>query len=110
MATVETPELWRILRAVGGDGDGWIDCSCGRRHWGLHGAAGLLVVKENVKENTVLLQHRSPSSHNGSTWGLPGGARDSGETAEEAALREAHEEAGIQGELVDIHLVHAENH
>lgn len=91
---------------VSGDGDGWVDCTCGRRHWGLHGAAGLLI----VKEGTVLLQHRSPSSHNGNTWGLPGGARDSGETPVEAALREAHEEAGIQTELVDVLLVRREDH
>ena len=24
-------------------GDGWVSCACGRRHWGLNGAAGLLV-------------------------------------------------------------------
>ena len=24
-------------------GDGWVDCSCGDEHWGLNGAAGLLV-------------------------------------------------------------------
>jgi 8-oxo-dGTP diphosphatase len=91
---------------VHGDGDGWVDCACGRRHWGLHGAAGLLI----VKDETVLLQHRSPLSHNGDTWGLPGGARNSGETPIEAALREANEEAGIQTELVDVLFVRREDH
>ena len=43
----------------------------------------------------VLLQHRAPWSHQGGTWGLPGGARDSHETVEQAAVREAHEEAGL---------------
>jgi 8-oxo-dGTP diphosphatase len=43
----------------------------------------------------VLLQHRAPWSHQGGTWSLPGGARDSHETVEEAAVREAHEEAGL---------------
>jgi 8-oxo-dGTP diphosphatase len=43
----------------------------------------------------VLLQHRAPWSHQGGTWSLPGGARDSHETPEEAAVREAHEEAGL---------------
>ncbi len=26
-----------------GDGNGWVACRCGQRHWGLHGAAGLLL-------------------------------------------------------------------
>ncbi|NCW91646.1 MAG: NUDIX hydrolase, partial [Acidimicrobiia bacterium] len=25
------------------DGDGFIRCTCGHSHWGLHGAAGLLL-------------------------------------------------------------------
>jgi 8-oxo-dGTP diphosphatase len=50
----------------------------------------------------VLLQHRAPWSHQGGTWGLPGGARDSHETAEEAAVREAHEEAGLPAEHVRV--------
>jgi 8-oxo-dGTP diphosphatase len=91
---------------VHGDGDGWVECACGRRHWGLHGAAGLLI----VRGQTVLLQHRSPMSHNGDTWGLPGGARNSGETPIEAALREANEEAGIQHEFVDVLHVEREDH
>lgn len=48
----------------------------------------------------VLLQHRAPWSHQGGTWGLPGGARDSHETVEEAAVREANEEAGLAAELM----------
>jgi 8-oxo-dGTP diphosphatase len=46
----------------------------------------------------VLLQHRAPWSHQGGTWSLPGGARDSHETVEEAAVREAHEEAGLSAD------------
>jgi ADP-ribose pyrophosphatase YjhB (NUDIX family) len=42
----------------------------------------------------VLLQHRAPWSHQGGTWGLPGGARDSHETPEQAAVREIAEETG----------------
>lgn len=58
----------------------------------------------------VLLQHRAHWTSNGNTWGLAGGARDSHESAVRAALREAHEEAGlepeqlrIRGEWVDDH-------
>jgi 8-oxo-dGTP diphosphatase len=46
----------------------------------------------------VLLQHRAVWSHQGGTWGLPGGARDSHESPEETAVREAHEEAGLLAE------------
>jgi 8-oxo-dGTP diphosphatase len=48
----------------------------------------------------VLLQHRAVWSHQGGTWALPGGARDSHETAEETAVREAAEEAGLAAEHV----------
>jgi 8-oxo-dGTP diphosphatase len=78
------------------DGDGWIECACSNRHWGLHGAAGLLLVRDNA----VLLQHRAPWVHNGDTWGIPGGARDSHESAVEAAIREAQEEIGIDAHLL----------
>ena len=49
-----------------------------------------------------LLQHRAAWSHQGGTWGLPGGARDSHETVEQAAIREAHEEAGLSGEQLTV--------
>lgn len=41
-------------------------------------------------------------SHQGGTWGLPGGARDSHESPEETAVREAHEEAGLHAERVAV--------
>jgi 8-oxo-dGTP diphosphatase len=43
-----------------------------------------------------VLQHRALWSDQGGTWGIPGGARAPGESAVDAALREASEEAGIQ--------------
>lgn len=78
-------------------GDGWVECACGQRHWGLHGAAGLLLVRRDDagRPAAVVLQHRATWSHHGGTWGLPGGAREPDETAEQAAVREAGEEAGI---------------
>ena len=78
-------------------GDGWVECACGRRHWGLHGAAGLLVVRRDADGSpvAVVLQHRALWSDQGGTWGVPGGARMPGESPEDAALREAEEEAGI---------------
>jgi 8-oxo-dGTP diphosphatase len=79
------------------DGDGWVDCTCGQRHWGTHGAAGLLLYQNGA----VLLQHRAVWSHQGDTWGVPGGARRGTETAVFAALREAWEEAGVPGTAVE---------
>jgi 8-oxo-dGTP diphosphatase len=78
------------------DGDGWIECSCGNKHSGIHGAAGLLI----FRHNHILLQHRAPWVHNGDTWGIPGGARDSHESALEGAFREAVEETGIDVKLL----------
>jgi 8-oxo-dGTP diphosphatase len=48
-----------------------------------------------IRQEEVLLQLRAPWVHNGGTWGIPGGARDSHESWTEAALREAEEEIGI---------------
>lgn len=75
----------------------------GNRYWGLHGAAGLLL-RARLPDGSaaVLLQHRAPWSHQGGTWALPGGARDSHESAEDAAVREAHEEAGLPAEQVTV--------
>lgn len=79
-----------------GDGDGWSRGPDGLRHWGRFGAAGLLLRAPLAGGGSaVLLQHRAPWSHQGGTWALPGGARDSHETPVHAAVREAWEEAGI---------------
>ena len=78
------------------DGDGWVECACGNKHWGLNGAAGILI----LRGNEILLQHRAPWVHNGDTWGIPGGARDSHESTLEGAFREAIEETGIDTELL----------
>lgn len=78
------------------DGDGWVECGCGNKHWGLNGAAGIMI----VRGHEILLQHRAPWVHNGDTWGIPGGARDSHETTIEGAFREAIEETGIDTDLL----------
>jgi 8-oxo-dGTP pyrophosphatase MutT (NUDIX family) len=78
-------------------GDAWVFGPNGEKFWGLFGAAGLLVWHRG---SGILLQHRVGWSHFGGTWGLPGGARNEGESAVDGALREANEEAGVPPELV----------
>ncbi len=93
------------------DGNGWVQCELGHRHWGRHGAAGLLLATHRPDdEPSVLLQHRASWTASGDTWGVPGGARDSHESPEQAAVRETWEETGISAgavrafaELVDDH-------
>ena len=50
----------------------------------------------------VLLQHRAGWVHDGGTWAVPGGARDSHEDPVRAALREAHEEVGVRAEDLQV--------
>ncbi len=86
-----------------GDGDGWVIDRDGSRYWGVNGAAGLLL-RAPLDDGSmgILLQHRAVWSHQGGTWGLPGGARDSHESAIDTAVREAGEEAGIRGDQLTV--------
>ena len=88
------------------DGDGWVECRCGGKHWGLNGAAGLLL----IRDGKIMMQHRAPWVHNGDTWGLPGGARDSHESVSEAAIRESIEETGIKAEHVEVLGLFSDDH
>lgn len=78
-------------------GDGWVECAQGHRHWGRFGAAGLLLARRDGSGDVdaVVLQHRALWSDQGGTWAFPGGALSPGEPAEQGALREAAEEAGV---------------
>jgi 8-oxo-dGTP diphosphatase len=89
------------------DGNGWVRCALGHRHWGRFGAAGLLAF---VTDGPVLLQRRTWWSHHGGTWGLPGGARDSHESALAAALREAAEECEVPPDAVRPRGVFTDDH
>ena len=91
---------------VARDGDGWIECSCDSKHWGLNGAAGLLIYRDGA----ILLQHRAPWVHNGDTWGNPGGARDSHESVMAGAIREAVEETGIDPQYLTARDTHVDDH
>jgi 8-oxo-dGTP pyrophosphatase MutT (NUDIX family) len=79
------------------DGNGFVRCSFGHLHWGVHGAAGLLLFDPG---RGVLLQRRAWWVHHGHTWALPGGALEAGESPRQAAIREAEEEAAISPDAV----------
>lgn len=93
------------------DGNGWTRCGRGHRHWGRHGAAGLLLASTDQSgQPAVLLQQRSWWGSYGGSWGPPGGARDSHESVVRAALREAIEECAIDPRPVRVHGVLRDDH
>jgi 8-oxo-dGTP pyrophosphatase MutT (NUDIX family) len=97
--TIEPPVPGEPRRPLGprDPGDAWVVAPTGERYWGRFGAAGLLAVDP---ARGVLLQHRVSWSHFGDTWALPGGARHEDESACDAALREAAEEAGVPASAI----------
>jgi mutator protein MutT len=62
-----------------------------------HAAVALTVVDHGDGVGAVILTKRSPKlkSHAGQ-WAIPGGRIDPGETPEQGALRELHEEVGLE--------------
>jgi 8-oxo-dGTP diphosphatase len=94
-----------------GDGNGWVRCGKGHRHWGVHGSAGLLLRALDPRGRVrVLMQHRAEWTQDGGTWGIPGGARDSHESPGEAALRETVEETGIAVTEVQVRTTVRDDH
>jgi 8-oxo-dGTP diphosphatase len=80
---------WRRDRA-----EGYRTCKVtGKRHWGVHGAAGILpYVITRDGRMWVAMSLRSPWVQDGSTWAGFGGAIDGRESAWQAARRETSEE------------------
>ena len=95
---------------VNRDGNGWTTCGQGHRHWGRFGAAGLLAFAPDEGQTRVLLQRRSWWGNHGGTWGPPGGARDSHESAVTAALREAEEECAMPADAVSVTGIFRDDH
>lgn len=94
-------------------GDGWVDCACGRKHWGTNGAAGVLLARRDPESGEVthiVMQHRAAWSAEGGTWGIPGGAIADGESPIEGALREAYEEANITPADIEVVGSYCEDH
>ncbi len=56
-----------------------------------------LVVQDDA--GRVLLGRRAGTSYGEGEWGLPGGRVEPGEALADAAVREAHEEAGIMADV-----------
>jgi 8-oxo-dGTP diphosphatase len=92
--------------AMDRDGDQFVHCGLGHRHWGKYGAAGLLLHHDGM----VLLQQRSALSLGPETWGLFGGARERDEAPVAAALREAAEESTLDVSVVRVRGVIGEDH
>lgn len=100
------PATVRAGGVVKHDGNGWVICHRQHRHWGRFGAAGLLLNADAA----VLLQHRAAWTHEGDTWSLPGGARDSHEDAVAAALRETGEETDFDVTALDVRTTWTDDH
>jgi 8-oxo-dGTP pyrophosphatase MutT (NUDIX family) len=65
-------------------------------------AAGLLLLFPIDQRAHVILTLRSDAVRHGGQVSMPGGGVEPGETFEQAALREAHEEVGLAQEEVEI--------
>ncbi|MBT1173626.1 Maf family protein [Bifidobacterium sp. MA2] len=129
---VEWTDLWNVARGeslpgvldkdgkelppkenVHQPGDGWVDCACGRKHWGTNGASGILLARRDPASGEVthvVMQHRAKWSAEGGTWGIPGGATADGESPIEGALRESYEEANITPEDIEVVGSYREDH
>ena len=68
----------------------------------LRHAAGLLLLFPIDRRAHVVLTLRSDRVRHGGQVSMPGGVVEPGETLEEAALREAHEEVGLATDRVEL--------
>ena len=69
----------------------------------LHWEIGVFIINNNRE---VLLQKRSPNKRfNPNMWGLCAGHVDSGETIEDAAIREIKEEIGLDITINDLNIL-----
>lgn len=69
---------------------------------GMRRAAVVVCVVDHHGVPAVIVIRRAYRGRNAGQWGLPGGRLDEGETPEQAALRELHEEIGLMAGPADI--------
>ncbi|MCW2941427.1 MAG: hypothetical protein JWN00_4412 [Actinomycetia bacterium] len=69
---------------------------------GMRRAAVVLCVIEHGGAPCVIVIKRAYRGRNAGQWGLPGGRLDDGETPLQAALRELHEEIGLEAGPSDV--------
>ncbi|GLZ08059.1 coenzyme A pyrophosphatase [Actinomadura sp. NBRC 104412] len=69
---------------------------------GSRRAGVVLCVVQHEGVPSVILIRRAYRGRNAGQWGLPGGRADEGETPEQAALRELHEELGMRVDPADV--------
>lgn len=62
----------------------------------------LCLVSDEQGVPSVIVIRRAKRGRNAGQWGLPGGRVEAGETAQEAALREVHEELGLVVDPADL--------
>jgi 8-oxo-dGTP pyrophosphatase MutT (NUDIX family) len=69
----------------------------------LRAASVAVCVRPGERGEVLLITRRAPGlrTHAGQ-WALPGGRRDPGESAEQAALRELEEETGVRATAADV--------
>jgi 8-oxo-dGTP pyrophosphatase MutT (NUDIX family) len=93
------PTLAELLAAVPGHDGPLLPAFPGARH-----SAVLILLTDGADGPEVLLTRRSwqMRSHRGEV-SFPGGRMDPGETPVDTALREAHEEVGLDPSLVTVH-------
>lgn len=65
-------------------------------------AVALCVVAEPGGSLSVLVIKRAYRGRNAGQWAIPGGRLEPGETAQQAALRELHEELGVRVDPADV--------
>ncbi|MBO0855062.1 MAG: CoA pyrophosphatase [Nocardia sp.] len=65
-------------------------------------AVALCVVREADEPPSVIVMKRAYHGRNAGQWALPGGRMEPGETADRTALRELHEELGLEAEPEDV--------
>ncbi|WP_433758443.1 NUDIX hydrolase [Nocardia sp. CA-135398] len=69
---------------------------------GIRRAAVLLCVVALAGPPSVMVIRRAYRGRNAGQWALPGGRVDDGETVEQAAIRELHEELGLTASPADL--------